>query len=312
MQTRKNQIAWVVLALFFVIAGVTRPSQAGPNPQTPVFVVMGGYQTCPISHEKSPLPVPTILQIAVQAKKIGNSVQAKRSLKAKYFLACYSGVFPELPSGRFEFRYSPHTDFQSPDTIELNTGDFSGPEALALAFAELNNLLKETTNPVVYFIGHSYGAWTAMNAIASLNQITALGGLVTIDAISPLECKPDQLVSKSIVSFFSKTSPCTQAPKDIPNKTMDFITANAPWWFHYYQNQLGLLHSGPISEIESMNPDPARPSRGFNELIHLTGTNPIFNDYHSALAIDPGLWKNVAQWVTKTDVVGPLHARKKQ
>src|SRR5688572_30377230 len=65
----------VFVALLFGVAGPALPvvaSGSEGSPRTPVFVVMGGYQTCPRSYEIVSLPVPSILDIASRAKRVGD------------------------------------------------------------------------------------------------------------------------------------------------------------------------------------------------------------------------------------------------
>lgn len=92
------------------------------------------------------------------------------------------------------------------------------------------------TKDHVVLVGHSYGGWLAMRTALALKSHV---DLVTIDAISPVEC---QLTAPT--SWLG----CQRAPKDISSQEVGATTRR---WQHFFQTSTVYLHSSEIPEANN-------------------------------------------------------------
>lgn len=114
-----------------------------------------------------------------------------------------------------------------------------------------STLADNITNPIrgqiaeeapanVYLIGHSYGGWLGMQTALSLQQqVRTIGGLYTIDPISPNEC-----------SFWNPFG-CTSAPSDFSATDLNSLGTNNRSWINFFENETLFLHSSAIPQAHS-------------------------------------------------------------
>lgn len=105
----------------------------------------------------------------------------------------------------------------------------------------------------IYFIGHSWGGWLALKSVLGLSHALSVSGLATIDPISPSYCNAPVMVKAYLRSMFSfRPDPgCTQAPQDIDRSHLAAIAVRTQWWYHFYQDNSGFLHSSPMRNAEN-------------------------------------------------------------
>lgn len=93
--------------------------------------------------------------------------------------------------------------------------------------SEVTTYLLQRIHPLqpIIIVGHSYGGWLSMiSASVLISAGFHLIALITIDAISPLDCN------------FRKKEGCSRAPQDIPAQTLYKISANTENWLNFYSS----------------------------------------------------------------------------
>lgn len=113
--------------------------------------------------------------------------------------------------------------------IEDEKAQKSNPEGIA---SLSDTLEKERT----LLVGHSYGGWLAMQTTLALKDDVEL---VTIDAISPVECQ---------LSLPKSWFGCQRAPRDISSKK---VGASTKRWQNFFQTSTLYLHSSEIPEAQN-------------------------------------------------------------
>ncbi len=125
----------------------------------------------------------------------------------------------------------------------------------------------------VFFIGHSYGAWLALNIILSHGNEFNTAGLFTVDAISPVDCTPMQIVSQG--------PGCFRGPRDVNTRAVSKL---APNWHNFYQTSDTWLHSSRVRNKSVQN----------YEIHYANG------DGHRIIDSDPRVWAQISHSVFTT------------
>lgn len=294
------KFAFAVAAL--LVSCSTRIAQGAGEGRNPVVIVVGGYQSCPKTKEILRLPVPTITDIAAAAVAPGSRAYPQRGASPRYLFGCYTGLLG-ASMGRIEFRYSPDPRFKAFRSIPIDSRRLSDPKPLEPFFEFLRAEISAVPRPETYLVGHSYGAWTAIHAAGILSRSLRIGGLATLDPISPVRCKPDALIYNMLARLRSPSG-CQSAPPDLFESDLSRLGLSLPWWLNFYQTQFRFVHSSAISAIEAMNADPAVPKRGYNLLVRMRGTNPFFNDHHSNLSVHSDAWRTISSFISSAVAAG--------
>ena len=124
---------------------------------------------------------------------------------------------------------------------------FSKVASMETDFAKL---LKDTPNPLVFLVGHSYGAYTALKMISKSAEGTKVSGLVTLDAISKIGCTPENALP-AVLETGPAPKECLEAPSDIEAAEQKAILAKAPTWLNFYQTDSTILHSGEFTSAKN-------------------------------------------------------------
>jgi hypothetical protein len=198
---------------------------------TPVFAFLGGYTSCPknVDGDDDPLGM-DLIDMFESAK---GAVAAIEGLNDPAFLlSCYS-FDPESIS---------YVVSTNPEKIR-----FSKVSNMESDFAKL---LSSTPNPIVFLVGHSYGAYTALKMISNSAEGTKISGLVTLDAISKLGCTPANALP-AVLETGPAPQACLEAPADIESAEQKAILAKAPTWLNFYQTDSTILHSSEFSSAKN-------------------------------------------------------------
>jgi len=206
--------------------GTPTGQQVPQSPATPVFAFMGGYTSC------GPEGDPAQMDMVSMFTKIKQAFEAKYHVSPVYLLSCYTVDYLAV-----RFTLSTVKDQVYNETVDgmLN---------------EWESQLAQLTNPVVYVVGHSYGGWTAMDTALKLDSRFRLGGLVTLDPISKMDCTPDKFLAG--VFNFGGSEGCQRAPTDFSDAELAALAKRAGTWLNFYENQSDLLHSSAIASAQNI------------------------------------------------------------
>ncbi len=189
-------------------------------PERVLFVVMGGYNSCPSSSRSLP---PHGMGMYPPFKKLETKLAASRSgMAITTLVSCLEAVAP--PDGEALYVVS-----DSPTKLQYGDSD--------KILSQVKGLLAKYPNAPLFIAGHSYGGWMAMY-LAEQIQSPQFKGLFTIDPISPA-CGPLE------VAFGS--SECHSAPDDLDNSA---IAAHAARWVNFYQTADAWLTSSKITQAD--------------------------------------------------------------
>lgn len=264
-----------------------------PDAINPVFVVMGGFLSCPKSTEIVYLPFAQVNDIGSRAKKTADELTGAVDLKGgkvQFFVSCYSGLLKtgdpveDLKLDSYALRWN--TTLTPEAKLNIASEKKLAPSQVSSA-AVLDDLIKDllthvaaVKNPRVYLFGHSYGGWSVMQVALKLKDAgISVRGLVTLDPISPVGCKPGSVIGQ-VVNI--PAAGCTRAPSDVSTDQRLAIGKATDFWLHFYQTQFRLLHSGGIDEIDYMN--DATDKRGLSRSVRIE--HEALKDEHSKLATD--------------------------
>lgn len=260
---------------------------AGPGARgaTPVVVVSGGFQSCPATREITPLPK------AVKTRFLGRKVEAiagrlKERGPIRTIYTCYTGLLADLTVDRFDLWISTDRHFKTKEVHSFYSTLFRSADALLPLYRYVRRVLEEVDDPRLYGLGHSYGGWTAAHVLGHFGWEYRASGLVTLDAISPLECKPLRLVGRTLT--FRGTKDCLKAPSDLTATKIAPLVAS---WRNFYQDGGYLLHSGPIPHLDTIAKRHGLPRDRFaNTRITRFTLRP-----HGALGENKKIWA----WIEK-------------
>jgi pimeloyl-ACP methyl ester carboxylesterase len=271
--------------LLVAVFGLSLFASSRARAAAPIYVVIGGFHSCRVGDDGSRSAFSGKLWRAFSSYVLTPMTQNL-------------GVNPAVVAGCFteELSLSPRLDFQlstnSAPESEANavTGLFTEPTpetmrpVVDVVLAQVESSLKQSPASLVYFVGHSYGAWVAMHAaLEMLARGQNVQTLFTIDPISPLNCNPLRFLEALV-----ETVPgCQEAPADIvSNDRIRLRDELKGGWRNFYETQFHRLHSGPIPELDDQR-------QSFR--VRVDSPNPIYNDQHATIAEDPKIWDFIAK-----------------
>jgi hypothetical protein len=229
---------------------------------TPVFAFLGGYTSCPKNADGDEDPLAMDLIEMFDAAK--SAVAAIDGIQEPaYLISCY-GFDPESIS---------YVLSSNPEKVRFSK--------VANMEADFVKLLKDTPNPIVFAVGHSYGAYTALKMISSSANETKISGLVTLDAISKVGCTPANALP-AVLEYGPAPKECLEAPSDITEEEQKNILAKAPTWINFYQTDSIILHSGEFSSAKNFK-------------MHYEGTKI---KPHMDVLFDPDIQKSLVDMIT--------------
>lgn len=221
----------------------------------PVLAFLGGYTSC---GKKNGADDPTAMALAEPFTAIKAKVaQTLGGTPPASVLSCYS------------------TDYANVRYVTSTTGDKVHLDDVDGFVDAVEQLALKAGGPV-FIVGHSYGGWTAMYLATRLDQKVKLGGVVTLDPISKVECTPDKFISTTL--GLGGGEGCQRAPADFTAQQVSFIAERTPSWLNYYQTDVAQLHSGEIQGAK--NSHKQYSSGGFQP--------------HSDVAADPAVLSEIS------------------
>jgi hypothetical protein len=126
------------------------------------------------------------------------------------------------------------------------------PEVVKLGIRQdfydaVEKLAKSGGPRVTHVIGHSYGGWNAMQLVKGANSGLTLASLTTIDPISPVNCRPTNIMINNDPNEAGQTA-CKEAPSDVTISERLGIAKKAGSWNNFYQTENITLHSSAMPE----------------------------------------------------------------
>lgn len=198
----------------------------------PVLVVSGGRQTCPADEAGDPIYARHMLTLHNWAMaRVREAVEAGRRT-------------PVLVTTCF---------YRSPDLIRLRSSlepgrTLSGPPGELARYLE-TLVRNEPHGAQLYMYGHSYGAHLAMKTVAALSGVIAPRVLLTVDPISPRDCRvPDGFdalvegLGKLDLSDLLEVDGCVRFPADLSDEQAQKVAASE-LWINSWQTAFRPLHS---------------------------------------------------------------------
>jgi pimeloyl-ACP methyl ester carboxylesterase len=260
---------------------------------TPIILVLGGYQSCPLSRELVVMPTAgTIAKMEPGITALKSDFERAHGQTPKFLFACYTGILRDMTLDRLELWISYQSNFGSKQVHKLRSSGIRDRSAISPLYRTVSDFVDPLSNPKIYIVGHSYGGWSAIQVAQELgDRGFHVSGLTTIDPINPVLCKPRALAG-NILSSGSAPLGCLTAPSDFDSRIFQHVS----WWRNFYQKQTTILHSDAIQQLEFYNPGTDRKSDFGNSLIRKNGNI----DVHSALAHDENIWKWVASAIIRT------------
>jgi len=269
-----------------------------------LFIVMGGFNSCPRLSSDSLLPTGKTLigleeESSARIDKIFNASQIMKSSSADqkntFILSCFTRLLVKGFLNNFYFRSFELGDasFDSHKSILIEQNELVEPLYLGQFFAEIVHYLKSSgKTPVV--IGHSYGGFSALHMTEKLVSAGFhVGGLVTLDAVSPVRCKARDMILRLDKTLLGATTDCHGFPADSASLAAVGVLAQTErldWWANRYQTEFRQLKGGLVrlpfkdSSLELSN---AR--------ISVQAKNFFYQDNHSLMALDDAMWKSLRE-----------------
>lgn len=113
--------------------------------------------------------------------------------------------------------------------------------ALLAEIKRLDRTETGTSRPV-FFMGHSHGGWLAMQLAMRAADKVPVKGILTIDPISRIHCSP------SDYGVTGSAAGCTEFPRDLTPEIRRSLALAVPLWRNFYQSNTANLHSGAADE----------------------------------------------------------------
>lgn len=271
------------LCLIYVgTATLTINAQANPNA---IVVTIGGYESCTQAPGTGHSPYRTLMWRRLDSE-LSPMIAAQTGAPAISIATCYDMTQDNVIS--FKERTSAsdaESGFNVFPMFDLPTLETFAP-VIDWVVKSVQEFASQVKDPKIYFVGHSYGAWTSLQAAS---QLLAMGepvrSIFTIDAISPILCNPRAY----LVVFPWVPKECNVAPQDISHETRSqLLESLSNRWFHFYENQQTYLHSAAIPELEPLKQ---------NFLFSFSNEIPVIGDEHKMLSGDPRVWRIIEEQV---------------
>ncbi len=235
------------------------PAPAAFASDTALLVISSGFNSCRSGGPEKMSMMPYFHQVVQQLQAAGKDVH--------YLMACHS---------KGEAVY-----MQSAGDKKVYDGNHHDYTRFVLK--EFAKLPQDTS---IHFIGHSWGAWLNMQVVLALPHWTRVGGFVTIDAISKVNCT----ISEFLDAYLG-VSPgygCKAAPNDISYDRYEFIRGRISWWRNYFQEASELLRSSFIFHADE------------NQRVEFDVPWIDFAQAHRQIDSDVRVWNDFAQHFVMT------------
>lgn len=227
----------LMLAVLLITAGCnTTDSElnALEAESAPLLVLSGGFGSCGVgSQAGQDSPDPRTMDVYKNLKKIITDLEKTGVKNIATAISC----FPVTLIGASRSVYYVMSD--EPEVVKsgLRQEFYDAVEKLA----------KSEARRVTHVIGHSYGGWNAMQLTKSAASELGVASLTTIDPISPVNCRPTNILINNDPNEAGQTA-CKEAPSDVTNSERLGIAKKAGSWSNFYQTDNITLHSSAMTE----------------------------------------------------------------
>ncbi len=237
---------------------------------TPLIVLSGGFGSCGVgSQAGQDTPDPRTMDVYKNLKKIVTDLEKTGVKNIATAISC----FPVALIGASRSVYYVTSDEPEVVKFGLRQEFYDAVEKLA----------KSQAGRVTHIIGHSYGGWNAMQLTKGAVSGMTLASLTTIDPISPVNCRPTNIMIHNDPSGTGQTA-CKEAPSDLTNSERLGIAKKVGTWSNFYQTDNVTLHSS------------AMPEAAVNKLV---GYSAGTGNAHVAISNNSIVWDSVLRNVTK-------------
>jgi hypothetical protein len=198
----------------------------------------GGWNSC-VATQKVPEPGPLGMNMF---KNFGPMIQKLREkhpdFKINYVASCFR---PDIRSVRY-------IDSSKPENTKVESKD---------SFHEIVEEYVSNPKQPLIVLGHSYGGWLTMKALAKLSSLE-IPLFISIDPISPKTCHvesvwqwiADKLKGKSLKET---DIGCRRSPTDILTEERNQIRSNVSEWYNVWQQDtFDALHADPIEQANNI------------------------------------------------------------
>jgi hypothetical protein len=244
----------------------------------PLLVLSGGFGSCGVgSQAGQDTPDPRTMDVNKNLKKIVTDLESNGVKNVATAISC----FPIALVGASRSVYYVTSD--EPEVVKLGIRqDF---------YDAVEKLAKSGVPRVTHVIGHSYGGWNAMQLVKGASNGLTLASLTTIDPISPVNCRPTNIMINNDPNEAGQTA-CKEAPSDVTNSERLGIAKKAGSWNNFYQTDNITLHSS------------AMPEAGINKLVKYDSGS---GNAHIAISNNSIVWDSVLRNVA--DSLKPIAAK---
>lgn len=204
----------------------TVPVPTPDGSPTPVLAFLGGYTSCPTGGTAAGPAAMDLADIFLNVKEALKENGYKN--EPAFILSCYS-IDPAVVT-----------------YVISSTPDKTKNRAVDAMQRDFTSLLESVSNPQVFMVGHSYGAYTALEMMNGSEKPFNLRGLVTLDAISKVGCTPEGALP-AVLGTGPAPKGCQEAPSDITTEQFATISNRTQTWLNFYQVDSIILHSGEIA-----------------------------------------------------------------
>ena len=249
-----------------------------------LFVLFGGYDTCPGSKERSDRPLEK-MTLWEPFERLVLRAADQEGRTQRYILACYGATQGRAQDRSLYFRIR-RSDGVEQKTLLAQEGKPFRAEDFETVIRSVESAIEEAAQVhglnSVTLLGHSYGGWTLAEASLRIRSDLSIS-LFTVDPISPESCSP-YLYRNSGLRI---PSGCREAPAEWSRGTLgkQILSATQGRWWNLYQDQFVFNHSGPVEALSEL---------GQNQRIKVgayfrSGFFPWH--YHALIARDPETWR---------------------
>ena len=276
---RRDRVWSLVARLAALVAAAVSGPLATAATVRPLIVVTEGFDSCQESYgDPAHEALTGITTQSLDAMR--QSVYESTGIIPHVLFACFGppGIGTPSPWQSLDLRMQDQDDYAS-----FRVEDFDSPFQQTLRSDLTHNVLPRplaawfsaiataaAAGEPLYLIGHSYGAWLAMEAVQVIGVTPRL--LVTIDSISPLGCGPSEVNGR----FPTVPLGCKCAPEDFSPTDYVTIGNHSAYWLNVFQTNFTRLHSGPVA--------------GSNYNWILDDGAPIMTNFHVEIGRDDRIW----------------------
>ena len=163
--------------------------------------------------------------------------------KSLWLLAA-KGVSFDFSVACFPFDLSPsHMRYYLPETPQIMR-----ERTISTYDRQLSDSIERSNADEVFVVGHSHGAWLAMQMILKNSFTNRPLHLYTVDAISLRQCSPTTFIKNLFINSIPAgptAKECTRFPADFWPSELGTIKDSIRSWKNFYQTEFHYLKSGP-------------------------------------------------------------------